>query len=61
MSDTLARVQKSAFPHISFLSKLEWKLLGNCPDSDLEFSSAECIDVEDKYDIPYIQKYLVAT
>ena len=61
MFDPLARIQCSAFPHISFLSKLEWKHLGNCPASDFNFSSAEVMDVEDKDDIPYNQQYIVAT
>ena len=61
MFDPLARIQSSAFPPISFLSKSEWKRLGNCPASDLNFSSAEVMDVEDKYDIPYNQQYIVAT
>ena len=52
MFDPLARIQSSAFPPISFLSKSEWKRLGNCPASDLNFSSAEVMDVEDKYATP---------
>ena len=61
MFNQLARIQNNALPPISFLSKLEWNCLGNCPASDLKFSSAEVINVYDKYDIPYIQQYLVAT
>ena len=61
MLDLLAKIQSSAFPPISFLSKSEWNCLGNCPASELKIYSAEVIDVEDKYDNPYIQMYLVAT
>ena len=61
MFNTLSRIQRSAFPPISFLSKLEWKSLGNCPASYLKFSSAEVMYVEDKYYISYNQKYLVDT
>ena len=43
--DPLERIHHSAFPPISFLSKLEWNRLGNCPASDLKFSSTEVIDV----------------
>ena len=53
MFNPLASIRYSAFSPISFLSKLEWNLLGNCTASKLLFSSAEVIDVEDKYDIPY--------
>ena len=41
--------------------KSEWNRLGNFPASDLKISSVEFIDVEDKYDIPYSQNYLVDT
>ena len=61
MFDLLERIQHSAFPPISFLLKLEWKRLGNCPASDLKFSSAEVMDVEDKYDTPYNHQHLVST
>ena len=61
MFDQLARIQNSAFSPISFLSNVEWNSLGNCPASDLKFSIAEVIYVEDKHDNPYIQQYLVAT
>ena len=59
--DPLERIQRSAFLPIGFLSKLKWKLLGDCPASYLKFSSAEVMDVEDKNDIPYNQQYLVPT
>ena len=52
MFHPLERIHGSAFHHISFLSKSEWNRLGNFPASDLKFSSAEFIDVEDKYGIP---------
>ena len=52
MSNPLASIQSSEFPPISFMSEPEWNRLGNCPTSDLKFSSAEVIDVEDKDDTP---------
>ena len=61
MFDLLARIHRSAFPTIIFLSKSEVKHLGNFPASDLKFSSVEVIDVEDKYDITYNQQYRIAT
>ena len=61
MFNQLARIQHNALPPISFLSKLEWNHLSNCPASDLKCSSAEVIDIEDKDDIIYSQQYLVAT
>ena len=45
MFDLLAKIQHSAFPPISFLSKLEWKRLGNCTHYYLKMSSAEVMDV----------------
>ena len=61
MFNLLSNIQHSAFMPISFLSKLEWNHLSNCPASDLKCSSAEVIDIEDKDDIIYSQQYLVAT
>ena len=61
MSNPLASIQSSEFPPISFMSELEWNRLGNCPTSDLKFSSAEVIGVEDNGETPYRQQYLVAT
>ena len=45
MFDQLSRIQHSAFPPISFLPKSKWNRLGNCPSSELKFSSAGVIDV----------------
>ena len=45
MFNPLASIQRSAFPLIIFLSKLEWKRLGNCPASYLKISGAEVIGV----------------
>ena len=61
MFDLLARIHRSAFPTIIFLSKSEVKHLGNFPASDLKCSSVEVMDVGDKYEIPYNQQYRVAT
>ena len=61
MFNPLGIIQSSTFPPISFMSKLEWKHLSNCPASDLEFPSLEVIDVEDKDEITYNQQYIVAT
>ena len=61
MLDTLAMIRCSAFPPISFMSKLKWNRLGNCPASDLKFSSSGVIDVEDKDEISYIHQYLFST
>ena len=61
MFDTLEIIQRSAFPSIVFLLKTDWDRLGNCPASDLKFSSAEVIYVDDTDNIPYIQKYIVTT
>ena len=52
----LASIQRSKFPRIIFLLKSEWNRLGNCPASDLKFSSADVIDMEYTYNIPYIQR-----
>ena len=61
MFDPLERIQSRDFPPIIFMSKLEWNHLGNFHASDLKVYSAEVIDVDDKGDIPYIQKCLVTT
>ena len=43
------------------LSKSEWNLLGNCPESDLKDSRVDVMDVEEKDEIPQSQQYLVTT
>ena len=60
MFDLFESIQSREFTPINFLSTSEWKLLGKRPDSNLKFSCEEVIDVEDKDDIQYIYKYLVA-
>ena len=55
------RIHRREFPLTNFLLKSEWNHWGKCPASDLNCSSAEVIDVDDRYDIPYSQQYLVAT
>ena len=59
--DLLSRIQRSALPPIHFLLKLEWDHLGHCFAYDSRVSILEVINVEDNYDIPYNQKYIVAT
>ena len=53
MFDPLASIKRSALSPISFLSKLEWNCLGNCPASYFKVYSGEVINVEDRDDISY--------
>ena len=53
------RIHRRAFPPINFLSKSDWNCWGKRPASDLVFSSAEVVDMDDSDAIPYIQKYLL--
>ena len=55
------RIHWRAFPPINFLSKLEWNRWVGRPAYDLNFYSAEVIDVDDSEYITYSQQYLVAT
>ena len=48
MFHPLARIHGSAFHHISFLSKSEWNRWSKRHTSDLNCSSAEVIDVDDR-------------
>ena len=59
MFDPLENIQPCDFLPKTFMLKSEWNRLGNFPVSDLKVSSEEVIDVEDNYEILYIQKYLV--
>ena len=43
------------------MSKSEWNRLGKRPDSGFYCYSVELMDVDDRYDILYSQKYFVAT
>ena len=61
MLEPFERIQSRKFPPINFMSKLECNRLGKLPASDLNCSSVEVIDVDDRDNIPYSQKYLVAT
>ena len=61
MFEPFESIHWRVFPPINFLSKLEWNLWGRRPVSALNNSRADVIDVDDKYDIPYNQQYLVAT
>ena len=55
------RIQCREFPTITFLSKPEWNRWDKRPASDLNCSSAEVMDVDGRYNIPYKQQYIVAT
>ena len=60
MLEPFERIQHREFPPINFLLKLEWKRWGNRPASDLNFYSAEVMDVDDRDNILYSQQYLVS-
>ena len=48
----LARIQCRVLMLISFLLKSKWNIIDKCPASDLKYSRAYVMDVEDKDDIP---------
>ena len=51
MFGLLSRIQCTDLPLMSFLLKSEWNLLSNCPKSDLKYSRADVMGVEDKDEI----------
>ena len=61
MLEPFDSIHRREFPPINLLSKLEWNLWGRRTASALNISNADVIDVDDNDDIPYSQKYLVAT
>ena len=60
MLELFEKINSREFSPINFLLKSEWNRWGKRPASGLNFSSAEVIDVEDRYKILYSQQYLVA-
>ena len=61
MLEMFEMIHRRAFTPINLLSKSEWNRWGKRPASDFNCSSTEVIDVDDIYEIPYIQQYLVDT
>ena len=61
MFELLANIHRNDFTLMSFLLKYKCKQRGNLPESNLKASRADETESEDKEDIPYNQKYLVAT
>ena len=61
MFEPFESIHQRAFPLINFLSKSEWNLWDRRPASALNKSSADVINVDDKYENPYNHQYLVAT
>ena len=47
----LARIQCRYLTLMSFISRSEWNLVGNCPASYLKDSRADVMNVEDKNEI----------